>query len=327
MEELLPYCLESFLIKRNIDKLEVVIVNDGSKDSSLSIAESYRERFPDTFRIIDKKNGNYGSCINVALPFASGNYIKVVDADDSVDTANLDEFISFLEKNNVDLALSDFAIVNENREITKSVSYRFGGEIFDIDSIAGSDSFMKMEMHAVTYRRSILIDSGYRQTEGISYTDQQWIFIPMADVKTVAIFNKIVYHYLVGREGQTMNQDIMIRKIGDRIKFTSDMVLIYDQIINRAIPLNLKKYLSRRLYLNIFDIYSSYFTNSNRINKSDICNFDSFVKDNSESIYNIVSSESRQIKIWRRIHNASILEKIFTIIYSKAVSLKSLCQK
>lgn len=55
MEELLPYCLESFLIKRNIDKLEVVIVNDGSKDSSLSIAESYRERFPDTFRIIDKK--------------------------------------------------------------------------------------------------------------------------------------------------------------------------------------------------------------------------------------------------------------------------------
>ena len=96
MEKYLSYCLDSFLIDKNRDKLEVIIVNDGSKDRSLDIAKEYVSRAADVFRVIDKKNGNYGSCINAALPVVNAKYVKVVDSDDSVDTVHLDEFITFL---------------------------------------------------------------------------------------------------------------------------------------------------------------------------------------------------------------------------------------
>ncbi len=79
MEALLPRCLDSLLVPETLERLEVMVVNDGSKDGSLAVANRYKERFPQTLTVIDKPNGNYGSTINVALPVAQGKYVKVVD--------------------------------------------------------------------------------------------------------------------------------------------------------------------------------------------------------------------------------------------------------
>lgn len=172
MEKYLAYCMDSFLIHKNLSKLEVLIVNDGSTDNSLDIAKKYVSRADDVFKIIDKKNGNYGSCINAALPVATAKYVKVVDADDSVNTDNLDDFLSFLSENDVDLALSDFTLVNEDRIETKKISYNFGNSLIPMEQICSTERFKDMEMHAVTYRRDLLLNYGYTQTEGVSYTDQ-----------------------------------------------------------------------------------------------------------------------------------------------------------
>ena len=95
MENYLSYCLDSFFIRKNFDKLEVIVVNDGSKDKSLEIAQNYVSQASEVFKIVDQKTGTYGSCSNAALPVVKGKYVKFVDADDRVDTENLDEFISF----------------------------------------------------------------------------------------------------------------------------------------------------------------------------------------------------------------------------------------
>ena len=71
MEKYLGRCLDSLLIEE-IDIVEVIVINDGSKDRSSEIAHSYEERFPNSFVVIDKENGNYGSCINAGLSRASG---------------------------------------------------------------------------------------------------------------------------------------------------------------------------------------------------------------------------------------------------------------
>nr|CRY95897.1 hypothetical protein [uncultured prokaryote] len=126
MEKFLPYCLDSFIVPDNLPLLEVVVVNDGSKDKTLEIAKSYESRYPETFRVIDKENGNYGSCINVALKYLRGKYVKVVDADDSVDTENFNEFLAFLQTVDSDLVLSDFITVDEQRRETGKIIYDFG---------------------------------------------------------------------------------------------------------------------------------------------------------------------------------------------------------
>ena len=109
MESLLTQCLNSLMVSKNLDMLEVLVINDGSTDKSSQIAHQYEVEYPNSFRVIDKANGNYGSCINAALPLVKGKYVRILDADDSYNTENLNQFIDFLSDIDVDLVLSDFS--------------------------------------------------------------------------------------------------------------------------------------------------------------------------------------------------------------------------
>lgn len=310
MEKYLSYCMDSFFIRKNLSKLEVLIVNDGSTDRSLDIAKEYASRAGDVFKIIDKGNGNYGSCINAALPVATAKYVKVVDADDSVNTENLDDFISFLSENDVDLALSDFVLVDENRIETKKISYNFGKSFIPMEQICATERFKDMEMHAVTYRRELLLKSGYVQTEGISYTDQQWIFAPMSTIKTVGIFNRPVYKYLVGRAGQTVDPVVKIKKMADRTKCVLDMAVQYEKLFKKVNPV-VKSYLDARIRPNIQDIYLTYFSNTSKIDKTMIEEFDKRFKEIAPSLYHYIGLLNFHIRFWRRIAGCTILEKVF----------------
>lgn len=315
MEKYLSYCMDSFLIEKNRDKLEVIIVNDGSKDKSLDIAKDYVLNYPDVFKLIDKKNGNYGSCINAALPVATAEYVKVVDADDSVDTHNLDEFISFLNEHNVDLVLSDFVLVDENRSEIQYISYNWGYTIMPMKEICVTERFKDMEMHAVTYRREMLMKSGYHQTEGVSYTDQQWIFSPMAYVKEVAVFNKPVYRYLVGRVGQTIDPKVKIKKMSERTKMVLDMIVQYENL-SRNVCSEIKSYLDARIRPNVQDIYVTYLVNPRKINKDIILLFDKKFAFYACNIYRDFGRHNLYIRIWRSIVKISIIEFVFCKLFS-----------
>ena len=320
MEKYLAYCMDSFLIDKNRDKLEVLIVNDGSKDQSLSIAQNYAKRYADLFKIVDKKNGNYGSCINAALPLVSGKYVKVVDADDSVDTVHLDEFISFLLEHDVDLALSDFVLVDEDRKTIKEIIYQFGGEVFPMKEVCVSNRFKDMEMHAVAYRTDLLLKSGYHQTEGISYTDQQWIFAPMAEIKSVGVFNKTVYKYLVGRAGQTIDPIVKIKKMADRTNFVLDMIKEYDRLSKSVCP-EIKSYLDARIVPNVKDVYVTYFSNSSKIEKHLMSDFDLAFQKYSPVFYSSIGISNKYIKLWRTLNSSVVLEGLFCRLFSLILRL------
>lgn len=303
MERYLRYCLDSLLIKENFEALEVLVINDGSKDSSSAIAHEYADRFPTVFRVIDKENGNYGSCINRGLKEATGKYIKVLDADDSFDTVHFEEFVSYLLGVDADLVLSDFAIVNESREITKYHRYEFeeGKELL-MDDVCSMPSFTDMEMHAVTYRRQLLVDQGYRQTEGISYTDQQWIFIPMLKVQRVYAFNKHVYKYLIGREGQTVSSSVRQKSVEHMMQCIYGMIDVYNKH-NYEMSEPIRKYFHARLKPVIKDIYIDIFVHYSTRGKNILKSFDSKIKEKNIEIYRLVENTKSKINyigFWRR---------------------------
>ena len=198
MEKYLRHCLDSLLIDEGLDDVEVLVINDGSKDSSLAIAQEYESKYPLTFRVIDKENGNYGSCINRGLKEATGKYIKVLDADDSFNTEAFHEYISVLKNIDVDLFLTDFLFVDKSGKEIKSRKYDYipANKILDFEKLcSGGLDMIRIMMHAVTYKRENLIKMNYKQTEGISYTDNEWIFTPMLKVRTVYHLNKLLYLY------------------------------------------------------------------------------------------------------------------------------------
>ena len=301
MEKFLPYCLDSLLIKRNLELVEVLVINDGSKDDSSKIAHTYADRYPQTFKVIDKENGNYGSCINRGLLEATGKYVKILDADDSFDNKNFESFISFLKETDADLIVSDFAIVDENRNVKRIVCHEFPSGCIPLDKICTTENFSHIQMHALTYRRDVLSELSYKQTEGISYTDQEWVFTPMAGVKSVGYFDKCVYKYLVGREGQTINPTVKAKRMPDVCQCVYAMSKAYEQYRNNVSE-QLRMYFYGRLDYMIREVYVFGFLHYSAQNRKLLVQFDATLKSICPEVYDWVAKGNPKfnyIRFWR----------------------------
>ena len=86
--EYLPKCLDS-VICPGIDGYEIIIVNDGSIDSSEAVAKSYVNQHPELIRLITTENGGLGQARNTGIENAHGEYLLFLDSDDSLSDLSL----------------------------------------------------------------------------------------------------------------------------------------------------------------------------------------------------------------------------------------------
>lgn len=287
MERYLRRCLDSLIVgDEMMRRLEVLVINDGSKDASSPIAHEYQERWPQTFRVIDKENGNYGSCVNRGLREATGKYIKILDADDWFDTGNLNVYIGKLGEIDADLVITDYVTVNPRGYVTGGSKFSFKpGEPFLYDDVKDCVQFKNLQMHVTTYRTQNLVNIGYRQTEGISYTDQEWMFLPMTAVNKAYYFDLVVYNYLVGREGQTRDPNVMKRSLSHTIKGAFAM---FDIIRSSDSPRT--DYLIYRACKKISGIYLRSLTGCG-LSNDELAELDREVEDKCAAVYNALSDE------------------------------------
>ena len=266
MQDYLRRCLDSLIVpEEQMKQLEVLVINDGSKDNSSAIAHEYQDMYPDTFRVIDKENGNYGSCVNRGLKEATGKYIKILDADDWFDTDGLYKLVVNLFHVDVDVVFTNYDIISQT-ENEKIKRYRFEklaqDAMCELDDAGNFDKINGFQMHSVTYRVQMLREMNYRQTEGISYTDQEWIYYPMFVAKTMCYFDLNVYHYMVGREGQTMDPKILVKSIPHTLAGTKSMILYYSEYDKSGLRKGRLKYLECRCLGRLRYLYKFYLRNS-----------------------------------------------------------------
>lgn len=271
MEKYLNKCLGSLVGAKKLEQLEVIVVNDGSIDSSSAIAHEYECRFPGVFIVIDKSNGNYGSCINAALKVVSGKYVKILDSDDSFYPESFSNLLDILSVTDVDLVLNDYV-----KEYTsgKRIEYQYdipAKKVLRFDDIYDTKAMYDILLPAITYRTEILRTINYKQTEGISYTDTEWCFSPMTQVKTVYYFNQIIYRYLMGREGQTMDPQVFKKSISDRLKCFSAMLR---SICEMELSMSIKEFTSKQLIKHAQYIYNYYLIDNVEAERSSIEKFD-----------------------------------------------------
>ena len=252
MEDYLPKCLGSLVVDDSdlLQKLEVIVVNDGSTDRTSEIAHGFETRFPDVFRVVDKGNGNYGSCINAALPLVSGCYVKVLDADDYVDTIAFETLLRCLESevetepNSADLIVTDYESVDPHGSVIDRSRYLMptgpGRTLNDVK--AESPRF---SIHSIVYKTALLTEMGYRQTEGVSYSDTEWITDPMVMVGRVTYVPIAVNKYLVGRAGQTMEDSTFAARFQQVVQITEGLVKRFLRASGRCVPTSLAYYQAR----------------------------------------------------------------------------------
>lgn len=284
MEALLPQCIESLIVP-GFEKVEVLIINDGSKDRTSEIAHDFVNRYPESIRCIDKENGNYGSCINRGLAEMTGKYVKILDADDSFDTEAFEKFIRFLDGVDVDLVVSDFKTVNPAGEFVDELKYNLPvvGP-FSVDVLFSELAKTGYHMHCLTYRSDIFRQFEYKQTEGISYTDTEWNFIPMHKVESVAFFPDSVYKYLVSRDGQTIDPVVMTRNINQLVTVVKSIVG-FSNDVGDTVSDSLRLYYRDYIYKMVLMIYRIGVLGGYKKCYNTMVDFDSWIVDTLDSDY------------------------------------------
>lgn len=315
MEKYLRKCLDSLIIDdEGMKQLEVLVINDGSKDSSSQIAHEYQEKYPETYRVIDKENGNYGSCINRGLKEATGKYVKVLDADDSFDTVNFGKYLIFLQSQNCDLIITDFVYVNDNdeeidrqkRDLLSKVPLTFTEVLLSFNS-------RLICMHELTYLTSIFHQLNYHQTEGISYTDLEWCFLPMTKVNKVVYDDTVVYRYLIGRDGQSISPAVAIRSLSHRMVSGLVMARQFEKL--KPIDNEHKEYLRKRITWSLGSIYYNFLVSYRRVLEiEELISYDQTLSKETPSVYRLLENETfcpqipiRYIKRWRKQGNLHIV--------------------
>lgn len=235
MAPLLPRCLDSLVDSGVLESLDILVVNDGSTDNSKEVAYSYALSHPRSIRVIDKANGNYGSTINAALPLAEGDYVKILDADDRFDPASLNEYVGELSALNgrADVSVTHFLSIGKGGK-TETIRYNvYGrepytyGTVYSLDKVLGDGYIRFFLMHSLAYRTGMLREQGYRQSEGISYTDTQWASYPLFRAESIVFHDLTVYIYNLDREGQTMDPAVIRKSLPQLEKMTFDMLDFY----------------------------------------------------------------------------------------------------
>ena len=228
MEKLIRQNLDSFVASRYRDEIEVLVIDDGSKDATPEIAREYEEKYPDTVRLIRQPNAGPGSTVNRGLENARGKYFRMVDADDWVGDG-FDEYIAFLKETDADMVVADYVMADdktgERREIT--VSGLPAKETVPFDSVCRD---LELEMHAVTFKTTLLRENGVRLFNGF-YTDIQYLLFPAPFVQTVAYVPAAVYMYRVSLSGQSVSAPSMQRNI----RMHDDMLFSIAALYNRTV--------------------------------------------------------------------------------------------
>ncbi len=230
VEKYLERCLASFEVTEILDQIEVLVINDGSKDQTAAIAQRYCDRYPDSYFLYNKENGGHGSGINYGIRYARGKYFKVVDGDDWLNTEELPAFVELLAQVDTDVVAADFLCVQDGTEQTLSEKHATSSREqygCTVDLTAGGVTDV-IKMHALTIRTRILQEYDIVIDEHCYYVDCEYITYPIPYVKTVYFYPKFIYMYRLGRNGQSMDIRSMQKNREQHMRVLNSLLSFYD---------------------------------------------------------------------------------------------------
>lgn len=221
-EKFLDKGLTSFLMKDAslMDKLEVIVVNDGTPDNSVAVAQKYVEQYPHVFSIINKENGGHGSAINVGVDNITGKYFKVVDADDWVDTSALERLVRYLEtKDTFDALITSYTTYDISTEEYKIMEVKVDeyDKVYNLQELMEhwEDLQLGFSFHGILYNSEFYKKQNYRLVEKVFYEDQEYATIPIAWATKVRVLDDSMYVYRIGDVSQSVSTASQLKRLPD----------------------------------------------------------------------------------------------------------------
>lgn len=256
VEKYIEKTLVSILKCKNAGKIEVLVINDGSKDSTSQIVKKYEKLSNGIVRLIEKENGGHGSTINRAIKEAKGKYFRLVDGDDWVDHENLDKLIEIMQKNDNDIILTTGSYdYIEQAAFENIISYNslVEGSVYNFEDLTypnyGFDKYGPL-LTTGNYKTEMLKKSGFLISEKKPYVDMEFNAFSIRLANTITYYDLNIYRYLIGREGQTVSRDFWKKKYKDHEYIIFN---ILDYLSNNDYSDRKRKYVLRNIIAPMVD--------------------------------------------------------------------------
>lgn len=278
-ETTLEKCLESMVNSKHINELEIIIVNDGSRDNTLNIANKYAHKFPQSVIVIDKENGGHGSTINESITKASGKYFKIVDSDDWVETNNLDRLVEMLASSEEDVIINSYFevdCVDCSKKLIPAIKNGFPiNQLLCIDTL--KNTMTSMFMHKLTFKTSVVKNVGPIIDEHCFYVDTEYVAFSFSYVKTIRVLDYPVYDYLIGNDSQSVSLINRIKRKDQHYKVCLRLFKFAEEIKENET----RNYTLICEYLSMVtrNMYMIYLAMPNNEGKKEFLIFDSIVPD------------------------------------------------
>ncbi len=244
-------CIDSLLCGG--ERIEIIIIDDGSKDETGAIADAYANEYPNIVKVIHQENGGHGEGINQGIKHASGTYFKVVDSDDKV-SEDFPSFIDALElcerNGGVDLAITNYFYVHTDGKGDRSIDYSNAlpkWRIFEWKETKPFRIHQMLTIHSCTFKTSLMKQWNEPLPRKVFYEDNLMICKTLPHVKKMYYFPCDLYRYWIGRPDQSVQRNVMMKRYTHQILVTEQSFVACD-IAHIQEP-KLKKYLKHELFM------------------------------------------------------------------------------
>ena len=227
VEKYLSKCLESIINNYN-EKIEVILVNDGSKDSSSLICDKYANNYK-YISVVHKSNGGLSSARNCGINLSKGKYIWFVDSDDYIKERSIDKIIEY-SKEDSDVIISSYCeVYNNGKTIDDNIEKdKKNLKAYEFFKSKGNISYAA---YRFICKRKFLLENNIFFVEGIYHEDEEWSPRILYKAKNFSVIPGTIYCYKADNEGSIMNTpnskkiydkiyiiDIMNKRINEEIK-------------------------------------------------------------------------------------------------------------
>ena len=260
-EAYMEKCIRSLLTGG--EDVEIIIVDDGSRDGTAAIADRFAAEYPTIIKAVHQENGGHGEAVNAGLRNATGLYFKVVDSDDWVNQEAYEKVLSTLkrllhEQQVIDMMICNYVYEKQGALRKKVMRYKTAfprEEVFGWNNVKFLHKGQYILMHSVIYRTKMLYDCGLELPKHTFYVDNIFVFDPLPYVKQMYYLDVNFYRYFIGREDQSVNEQVMIGRIDQQIRVTKILIDKMVSYMSRPMNAKLKKYMIN--YVDIMMTVSS----------------------------------------------------------------------
>ena len=195
VEKYLEKCINS-LLSQTLEDIQIILVNDGSKDNSGNIAKEYEQNNKDRVIYVEKENGGLSDARNYGLKYATGDFIAFLDSDDYIEKNAYEEMYNKAIEENADYVECDFIWEFPNKiRIDKQYPYKNKKEML---------SFVRVVAWNKLIKRQLITDNNLEFPKGLRYEDVEFTYKLIPFINKFTYVDKPFIHY-VQREGSIAN--------------------------------------------------------------------------------------------------------------------------